>query len=66
VQNPMKPQRSQPENQQTPGRPGHGTNLALLPGWGKVVIGMVALLALAGYLSPDMRAVYVAAWAACF
>lgn len=41
-------------------------NDRLMPGWAKAALVVVALLALAGYLSPDMRAVYVAAWAACF
>lgn len=37
-----------------------------MPRWGKVALVVVALLVMLGYASPDMRAVYVAAWAACF
>ncbi|WP_334118373.1 hypothetical protein [Limnobacter sp.] len=38
----------------------------LMPRWAKVALLVVALLITLGYASPDMRAVYVAAWAACF
>ncbi len=38
----------------------------LMPRWAKVVLVVFALLVMLGYASPDMRAVYVAAWAACF
>jgi hypothetical protein len=38
----------------------------LMPRWGKIVLVVFALLVMLGYASPDMRAVYVAAWAACF
>jgi hypothetical protein len=38
----------------------------LMPKWAKVALVAVALLVMLGYASPDMRAVYVAAWAACF
>ncbi|MCR2745079.1 hypothetical protein [Limnobacter parvus] len=38
----------------------------LMPRWAKVALVVVALLVMLGYASPDMRAVYVAAWAACF
>ncbi|BET24914.1 hypothetical protein EV673_3027 [Limnobacter thiooxidans] len=41
-------------------------NDRLMPQWGKVALVVVALLVMLGYASPDMRAVYVAAWAACF
>jgi hypothetical protein len=37
-----------------------------MPRWAKVVLVVFALLVMLGYASPDMRAVYVAAWAACF
>ncbi|MFN4327953.1 MAG: hypothetical protein ACK4FF_03665 [Limnobacter sp.] len=43
--------------------PRHQTRL--LPGWAKLALLAMALLAAAAYLSPDMRAVFVAAWAAC-
>jgi hypothetical protein len=38
----------------------------LMPRWAKVAVVLFALLVMLGYASPDMRAVYVAAWAACF
>jgi|TARA_B100000530_G_scaffold324694_1_gene261674 hypothetical protein len=38
----------------------------MMPRWAKVVLVAFALLVMLGYASPDMRAVYVAAWAACF
>lgn len=41
-------------------------NGSLMPRWGKVALVVVALLVMLGYASPDMRAVYVAGWAACF
>ncbi|WP_291713007.1 hypothetical protein [Limnobacter sp. CACIAM 66H1] len=41
-------------------------NTPLMPRWAKVVLVAFALLVMLGYASPDMRAVYVAAWAACF
>ncbi|MEK9816103.1 MAG: hypothetical protein VW447_03175 [Limnobacter sp.] len=54
----MNPPHKQPENQ--------ATNTSLMPRWAKVVLVAFALLVMLGYASPDMRAVYVAAWAACF
>lgn len=44
----------------------HENHGSLMPGWAKVALVVVALLVMLGYASPDMRAVYVAAWAACF
>ena len=54
----MNPQHKPPETTES-------TTL-LMPRWAKAVLVVVALLAVLGYASPDMRAVYVAAWAACF
>lgn len=54
----MNPQHKQPENEHV--------SKPLMPRWGMVVLVMFALLVMLGYASPDMRAVYVAAWAACF
>jgi hypothetical protein len=54
----MNPQHKPPENTES--------TTQLMPRWAKVVLVAVALLAALGYASPDMRAVYVAAWAACF
>ncbi|EDM85173.1 MULTISPECIES: hypothetical protein [unclassified Limnobacter] len=54
----MSPQPKPPENTDT--------NPPLMPRWAKVVLVAFALLVMLGYASPDMRAVYVAAWAACF
>lgn len=42
----------------------HGRGL--LPNWAALIIGLVASAALCAYFSPDMRAVLVAAWLACF
>ncbi|MBU0784842.1 MAG: hypothetical protein KJ798_11980 [Gammaproteobacteria bacterium] len=42
------------------------TRNSLMPRWALVALLLVALLLTLGYTSPDMRAVYVAAWAACF
>ncbi|MEW6206169.1 MAG: hypothetical protein AB1516_12685 [Pseudomonadota bacterium] len=54
----MNPQHKPPETTQT--------NTPLMPRWAKVLLVVFALLVMLGYASPDMRAVYVAAWAACF
>ncbi|WP_341237192.1 hypothetical protein [uncultured Limnobacter sp.] len=54
----MSPQHKPLENSQT--------STPLMPRWAKVVLVVFALLVMLGYASPDMRAVYVAAWAACF
>lgn len=54
----MNPQPKPPDRQHT--------NTPLMPRWAKVVLVVFALLVMLGYASPDMRAVYVAAWAACF
>lgn len=55
ARSPMNPQHKPPENGDR-----------LMPRWAKVALLVVALLITLGYASPDMRAVYVAAWAACF
>lgn len=44
----------------------HNTDKPLLPTWAAVVLVLAALLATSAYFSADMRAVFVAAWAACF
>ncbi|MEQ9107945.1 MAG: hypothetical protein RLO04_10805 [Limnobacter sp.] len=51
-----------------PPKPPEHSNKAdpLMPRWAKVAVVVFALLVMLGYASPDMRAVYVAAWAACF
>ncbi|HEX4918289.1 MAG TPA: hypothetical protein VFV43_10360 [Limnobacter sp.] len=54
----MNPPRKPLENQQT--------TSPLMPRWAQVALVVFALLVLLGYASPDMRAVYAAAWAACF
>lgn len=38
----------------------------LMPRWAKYLLVVFALLVMLGYTSPDMRAVYQAAWSACF
>lgn len=58
MQRPMNQQPKQPEDT-LPTTP-------LMPRWAKVIVVLFALLVMLGYASPDMRAVYVAAWAACF
>lgn len=41
-------------------------NKPLVPKWAWPLLALVLGLATSAWLSPDMRAVYVAAWAACF
>ncbi len=44
----------------------HKPDKPLLPKWAAVALVVAALLASSAYFSADMRAVFVAAWAACF
>ncbi len=37
-----------------------------MPAWVAVLLVLATLLAGSAYFSPDMRAVFAAAWAACF
>ncbi|MFN7506226.1 MAG: hypothetical protein ACK5Q1_11785 [Limnobacter sp.] len=56
-----------PEHNMQPDKaPTNKPQAPLMPTWGKAVVVVFALLVMLGYCSPDMRAVYVAAWAACF
>lgn len=38
----------------------------LIPGWAFALIALLVATALSAYFSADMRAVFTAAWAACF
>ncbi len=44
----------------------HNPDKPLLPKWAAALLVVAALLATSAYFSADMRAVFVAAWAACF
>ncbi|HEX4855812.1 MAG TPA: hypothetical protein VFV28_03325 [Limnobacter sp.] len=58
-------QQPRPLEQARPAEEGRKSD-PLMPGWAMALVLALALLVLLGYASPDMRAVYVAAWAACF